>query len=217
MEFSEFPKIEQPKHSESTNEMQVIKSYLEKANCNLGHGTLAESVLTREEDTFCVKVFNPARTKFFSREILENEFLIHEEASTSGIKVPKLLGHYFNEETHEYFIYMEKIKGFSLEDYREKRVRFPKEFNLVTFWQKVEKELGSLHQKGTIHNDISLGNIMVEIDTDDAVLIDFGLSRKFPVTSEKDTLFFTKKDREDLDQVKLDFSEWYEDQARFVK
>ena len=216
MEFSNFSYIERHEKPRSLSEMEIVKSYLEKANLSLGHGTLAESVRTRDEDTFCVKVFNPNRAKFFSQEVLENEFLIHEQASMNGVKVPKLLGHYFSEDTHEYFIYMEKIKGFSLENYKDKRVTLPKEFDPTFFWQKVEKELSMLHEIGILHNDITLGNIMVENDTHNAVLIDFGLSKKFPLNNVKEIPFFTKKDAEDFKQVKSDFLEWHKDQKRFV-
>ncbi|NEU74400.1 protein kinase [Hassallia byssoidea VB512170] len=75
-------------------------------------------------------------------------------------------------------IVMEYIDGLSLEVYVDERGQLP-ENEALRYIDQVGKALEYVHQQGFLHRDIKPNNILLRRDTQEAVLIDFGLAREF--------------------------------------
>lgn len=131
---------------------------------------------------------------FKSLSILEkkkkilDELSIHAQISLTNCGLPKLFGYF--EAPDQYVIVMEYVQGKSLSDTIKANIQTLDINNanhmlmirdLIT---KLEKTIECLHSNDITHNDIHLGNVMVNpgatFDTlfDNPVLIDYGFSCK---------------------------------------
>ena len=75
---------------------------------------------------------------------------------------------------------MEYIDGQDLEVYVDEHGQLP-ENEALRYIDQVGKALEYVHQQGFLHRDIKPNNILLRCDTQEAVLIDFGLAREFTV------------------------------------
>lgn len=84
---------------------------------------------------------------------------------------------FFVEEGVPYLV-MDYIPGRSLE-----QIVFPNhplpESEAVHYVRQIGSALALVHQKGLLHRDLKPENIILRLDTDQAVLIDFGIAREF--------------------------------------
>ncbi len=160
------------------SERAAVEKYLALAKDRLGFGRTA-NVITRSEDSFCVKVFRKEFVADSEKEDLVREYAIQEKAHQSGARVPKPLGQHYFRGANDYLIYMEKIGGHSLDRYIRNEMPLPHGFDKEAFWKNVEAEVARLHAAGIIHGDLSNSeNIMLDEAADGAaVIIDFGESR----------------------------------------
>lgn len=75
---------------------------------------------------------------------------------------------------------MEYIDGEDLGVYVDERGQLP-ENEALRYIDQVGKALEYVHQQGFLHRDIKPNNILLRRDTQEAVLIDFGLAREFTI------------------------------------
>jgi len=95
--------------------------------------------------------------------------------------------------THQGFpcIAMEYVEGLDLGKRLRQQGALP-EAEAVRYVQQVGEGLRVIHQKGRLHRDIKPQNIMVRANTQEAVLIDFGIAREFlPDVTQTQTSIFT--------------------------
>jgi len=88
------------------------------------------------------------------------------------------------------YIAMELIKGKSVKQHLEERRSFSK-VTAFKYILDVVDALIYLHEEGRtiLHHDISPGNIMIDHTTDKAILIDFGIAKKYEKSGEDKYLF----------------------------
>jgi serine/threonine protein kinase len=79
---------------------------------------------------------------------------------------------------------MERINGISLRDAILGKEEFPKNFNFEEFFIELEKFIKIMHEEGIYHRDFHDGNIMIDSETGNPWLIDFGRSKKRVLTDE---------------------------------
>jgi|GEM_PF-926815 len=116
-----------------------------------------------------------------NRELVErfmNKF-IKEARTISTLNHPHIIRIYdiFKENNTAYYV-MEYIKGESLADLVKQRGALP-ENTAVEYIKQVASALQFVHQNSINHLDVKPANIMVRKEDNQAVLIDFGLSKQY--------------------------------------
>ncbi|MEM8723058.1 MAG: protein kinase [Cyanobacteria bacterium P01_G01_bin.39] len=163
----------------------------------LAHGGLGVTYLVKDT-TGQLFVLKTIQDKFKFNEKLKNDF--YREAS----KLSECKGHpnivkiirLFTEDVKEEglngwsFIVMEYVAGQNLREFVSSRQKSLKEAEAIEYIQQIGRALSEvIHVNGNIHRDIKPSNIIIRDKTNEAVLIDFGLARKFNI---HDNLTHTK-------------------------
>ena len=116
-----------------------------------------------------------------NRELVERfmEKFIKEARTISTLNHPHIIRIYdiFKENNTAYYV-MEYIKGESLADLVKQRGALP-ENTAVEYIKQVASALQFVHQNSINHLDVKPANIMVRKEDNQAVLIDFGLSKQY--------------------------------------
>lgn len=94
-------------------------------------------------------------------ERTEEESRRLSQAKKYGVKVPDVL------KTEEYTLEIEKVKGKKLRDIIK---------NNVESFEDLGRQVGILHNQDIIHGDLTTSNIIIQKETLEPYLIDFGLS-----------------------------------------
>jgi serine/threonine protein kinase len=110
---------------------------------------------------------------------------------------------------------METMKASSVEDIISRGLPLPSGFNFDAFCQKVEAYLSEMHADKLYHRDLHAGNIMIDNETGDPVIIDFGRSA---VSNEEEAYVeeilpgtkthFIKDEQMFRDKVKIPLAEY---------
>ena len=106
---------------------------------------------------------------------------------------------FFNDENSNFannlefvFLVMEYIEGKNLQDFLNAKNSPLSEAEALYYIQQIGEALVVIHEKNLLHRDIKPQNIMVRAATNQAVLIDFGISRDFiPEITQSQTVFYT--------------------------
>jgi serine/threonine protein kinase len=136
---------------------------------------------------YCVKIFKK------NRQIVndyEQEFFFQDLFAQAKIKSPEPLIVFINPDTRQEFLIMEKISGLSIKDIsknEELRKRF--EDNKKEFFQKLDTVVKQMHDANLHHRDLHAGNIMIESETLDPVIIDFGHATQSFSSSEDNEIY----------------------------
>jgi len=141
------------------------------------------------------------QTPVYTKEVNEHEFLITSIASRVGI-CPKLISWKCVDD--EYTINLEK---------------YPKTLSDVTGWSNYKKKavelLNKLHSLEIVHCDIYEHNIVVNPDTNDVKLIDFGLSEWYnDIKGENINYYGTSISVEELFKEEMDVLVWLFDHGK---
>lgn len=180
--------LEQKKYEEIVAEGQVEKikvahELIEEILANrikLGSGQNAEVFFSNDlvKQDFCVKRLKetPDRRHYQS---IHREMKMQEEVRRVGVKVPQpVLA--LTTEDEESFMVMETIKGKSLQDIMEQKIALPSSYNDKKFWDSLKAMMGKMHENNLYHRDFHPGNIMLDFNTGEPVIIDFGWSAYVP-------------------------------------
>ena len=167
----------------------------------IGHGGfgvtyLAEQVMAKRK--VCIKEFFPM--EYYRREgdsvslsLLSDSFkenmlrfkakFVKEAQTIATLNHGNIIPIYdvFEENNTAYYV-MEYIEGESLSA-RVKRCGAMDECAAVAYIKQVASALEHIHHQQIMHLDVKPGNIMVRMRDDQAILIDFGLSKHYDVES----------------------------------
>ncbi|MDP3986016.1 MAG: phosphotransferase [Candidatus Veblenbacteria bacterium] len=180
--------FEQKKYSEVIIEDQAekIEAAHELINeiiadqVKIGEGQNAEIFFSGDQarQDFCVKQLkeSPARRHYQS---IVGEMKLQEQARKLGVRVPQPILALTTEED-ESFMVMETIKGKSLYEMVAQKVKPPVAYDHEKYWGMLDSMLKRLHDERIYHRDLHLGNIMIDFESGDPVLIDFGWSAYVP-------------------------------------
>ncbi len=146
----------------------------------IGEGQNANVYFSAEEkrQNFCVKHLkeSPGRRHYQS---IDWEMRLQEDARKAGVRVPQAVLALITEED-DAFMVMETIRGSSLQEIMSSGVDVPVTYREDKFWSKLEQMMAKLHENNMYHRDLHPGNIMIEANSGDPVLIDFGWSAYVP-------------------------------------
>jgi calcium-dependent protein kinase len=125
----------------------------------------------------------------------ELEMLYTEIDILSEMDHPNIikLYEYFEDESRFYLV-TDLCKGGELFDDIVKKTRF-REWEAALIMKSLLSALCYLHNKGIIHRDIKLENVLLEFskDNDTVKLIDFGTARRWDIKSDDDEDLITEK------------------------
>lgn len=116
------------------------------------------------------------------KECIHEEYTLSKKAGELGVG-PKIFNAFVckvSKKEHYHIMYMELIKGVTLEDWLKKKNITQKDKNLVL--DKLKAALTKLHQHNIIHEDLHDNNVMVTGNSSknyDVKLVDFGLANSF--------------------------------------
>lgn len=138
-----------------------------------GMGIVFRALDPKENRLVAIKVLSP---KLAKDELTRQRFL-HEGQTATQARHPHLVCTFQVEEAEEIpFLVMEHIQGESLEDRIVREGPLPAE-EITRIAIQTAMALDAIHQKGLVHRDIKPGNILLEEETGDVKLTDFGLAR----------------------------------------
>ncbi|HXK35162.1 MAG TPA: AarF/UbiB family protein [Candidatus Paceibacterota bacterium] len=83
------------------------------------------------------------------------------------------------------FFVMQRIEGSTIKDIIDQKLDLPTSFKFEDFFAKIGKFLQAIHKEGIYHRDVHNGNIMIEANTADPFVIDFGNSVVFLEEEQK--------------------------------
>lgn len=76
------------------------------------------------------------------------------------------------------YLVMEQLNAVSVRDVLEGKEKLPESFDFESFFEKVETFLLKMHGVGVYHRDLHEGNIMIDKETGEPYVIDFGTGIK---------------------------------------
>lgn len=176
----------------------------------LGEGTVGKVYLGEDSDgkSVAIKMFNPMLNKLVTKEAILEEYeclKAVKQAQTLGCTNYLCLVDYFiveskdgrffafiiteyNPNLEELDSYLEKNKKISEEEYDKIKTQL---------YQIVKK----LHEAGIAHNDLNLGNVMIDKYSKTLKLIDFGTCDQGISSLESEDFEKDKIDLEEIDDI----------------
>lgn len=122
-----------------------------------------------------------------NRELVERfmEKFIKEARTISTLNHPHIIRIYdiFKENNTAYYV-MEYLEGESLAELVKQRGALPEDM-AVDYIKQVASALDFVHQHSINHLDVKPANVMVRKEDNQAVLIDFGLSKQYDASGEQ--------------------------------
>lgn len=169
---------------------------LEKCGHSIGEGRTAKVKVSDVKDFICLKIIDYRQVRKNSVNLTnkaneEMEFLDKlsdiDFLKSIGINqriVPRPM--YSQNSSNFGFIFMQKINGFTIKDWREggcKAEALPAGFNWQQYFDQLEDIIDKLNNANIHHRDFHDGNIFVD-DKGHPIIIDFGNARETFLSDE---------------------------------
>lgn len=163
----------EPEAAEKDFEAYRLVEKMKQNRVELGAGR-AGTVFTSPEQSICVKQITDSSPEFSLNNVRE-EMNFMSEAISAGVRVPRpMMAVRLKKEGD--FIVMETIKGSSLRDILTGEAELPETYDHDRFWDRLTSLVGRLNNNNIYHRDLHDGNVMIERETGEPVIIDFGLA-----------------------------------------
>ncbi len=147
----------------------------------------------------------------------EGDFLDSAREIKDVVRVPEpymVMELESSEETDDFFIsdkvkvlVMERLPAISVEDIIQKKIKLPEGFSVDRFSQRLRSFIDKMHERGLFHRDMAARNVMVDMQTGDPYVIDFGRSKfghEEPYRDDETKLFFPRTDEDGVDSIEKD-------------
>jgi serine/threonine protein kinase len=163
---------------------KVIEKLLEEVKNKIGEGSTAYVFFLDSNEEICLKILKQEKdiTADFHNSV-EREVDIMNILNNldDDVRIPRpyITAEYFKDEDDKdgiKFIIMERIQGNSIRDILEGNGSLPKDFSINIFREKISTYIEKMHKKNIYHRDLSEANIMIDENTGDPYVIDFGAS-----------------------------------------
>jgi serine/threonine protein kinase len=167
----------------SLERLKEIIENVKKEGKFLGQGATGIVYVDTKEPNRCYKIIKEndqyAQVNSVGRE---TEFLSAlADLEVDGVRTPK--PHYWAMHEQYHVLVMERFPGISLDKIVYGSEKFPPNFDIDTYFKKLDAYIDAMHARGIHHRDLNLQNIMVDLQTGDPGVIDFGKSC-FALTSD---------------------------------
>lgn len=162
-----------------------ILELLQNKESELGEGRTANAHHGSSSDKVCYKIIPDVKSEFYDQGTFftdvegEAEFLESLQGLDADVRVPKVYGTIaVHEPKRMDVLVMERLRAVSLKDVVEMKAALPESFELESFFKKIQVFIDKMHKKGIYHRDLHEGNIMVDEESGNPYVIDFGSSKK---------------------------------------
>lgn len=192
-----FQKIISHQEKNDTENDPVLQELTEKIRelahqeNSIGKGMTAEVFTSKTNPNICYKIIHSnGDYNFRNSTYSEGELLAKAEkiSRSFGVKIPKPYYSILtkkNDDAEEFeVLVMERLYADSLKDIIEEDLELPINFDFKEFTLKIEKFFIALHDKKIYHRDVHWGNIMIEKETMNPCVIDFGAGTELLLSSE---------------------------------
>ncbi|MFH1047798.1 MAG: protein kinase [Patescibacteria group bacterium] len=189
----------------------------------LGNGASAEVFTLRrsadsEDELVCAKMitdgarYAEGRTVYQEMRILD----MMRDVRVDGVRSPVPMFAFSNNRKSMVGLVMEQLDAVNLRRVIEKQTtegikdELPAQFDIDDFFLRLKSYVKEMHRNGVIHNDLHLRNIMVDRDTSQPRVIDFGKAKLVAEldktrTSPEDEF---AKDMESLRLAEIELRNW---------
>ncbi len=179
---------------------------------NIGEGNAAKVFFIGRNPGYCVKIMKPDMNKDFVKIPLEMEFELQDEAyylsEKPFVPKPKVWSEDDGSGKETELLIMERVIGPSLQDVLEKKVPLPESFDFQLFFSELRRQIDLLHEHNIHHRDLHEGNVMIDQESGEPRVIDFGTAYKTWGEDDDPYVFHglgntTRKVRSDMSSIKL--------------
>jgi len=174
----------------------IERSSQEGPSSMLGEGMNGRVYESVRKDFACYKVLFLERARQLQLNIIREATLQHDinevlRKDPSVAQVPAVMG--FVEHSQVLAIMMGKIKGASMLQILKGKAEFPPDFDVDTFFDKLERAVLLMNEHGYYHRDLTnnSGNVMVD-EEGNPWIVDFGSAIKAMHPSDNDQIFQIK-------------------------
>jgi serine/threonine protein kinase len=116
---------------------------------------------------------------FYLTPSKEKVFLEKLKNLGAKVRVPKVYVSYENGDAGYDFLMMESLPAVSIDDVLQGRAELPKNFDLASFRDDLNDFVERMHSENIYHRDLHEGNIMIDKETCQPYVIDFGAAAEF--------------------------------------
>jgi serine/threonine protein kinase len=158
-------------------EGQLIKEGKYEIKKKLGHGGQGTIYLARDrsERYVAIKTLHEHMIEDEDYERFEQDFMNEARRLAEFSHLPFIVSIYeVIKEGDIWGIVMEYVDGKNLE-----HLGIISEKLALLYIQQISSALSEVHEKGLLHRDIKPSNILVRTETNEAILVDFGIAREF--------------------------------------
>jgi serine/threonine protein kinase len=161
-------------------DVEIIEDLLENMATKLGEGRTANAHFLDSNARFCLKILKkPGEmpgVPFYNSLEIEMGFLNELQELDSKVRVPKpyLAGDYKGNK----FLIMETLNAHSIADILQGKGHLPENFNVADFYENLKSFVAKMHDRNVYHRDLHEGNIMINPETAEIYVIDFGASSR---------------------------------------
>jgi len=159
-------------------DIKIIEGLLENIVTKLGEGKTANAHFLDSNGRFCLKILKKpgemSGVPFYNSLEIEMGILNELQELDSNVRVPKpyLAGDFKGVK----FLIMETLSAHSVADILEGRGHLPENFNIAAFYENLKDFVEKMHGRNVYHRDLHAGNIMINPETAEIYVIDFGAS-----------------------------------------
>lgn len=175
-----------------------IESIMDDIGKRLGEGRTAKICFLNSKNKICLKIYKKpeqiSEVDFYLPPSQEQVFLNELQDIETRARVPKVYA-CFEANNGNSFLMMETLSAMSVDDVLQGREKLPVNFNLASFKKDLLDFVEYIHERGIYHRDMHEGNIMIDRETGQAYVIDFGAAIKFygdPEPGERGPYHVTK-------------------------
>lgn len=184
--------------------LKTVEAILKNKSESIGRGATAEVYVKKIKtghSQYCFKfIYNIHAPEYHEHNDIkkETEFLLKlHNLNIKGVKVPEPIGYIETNSAH--VLIMEKLNAVTLSSVLEEGVDLPENFQADEFFKKLEEFVQEMHKHRIHHRDLHSGNIMIDMETGEPCIIDFGRAKEFVIEpQEPETYYLEFKDKKGI-------------------
>ena len=152
----------------------------------LGAGQAGRVIASVRYPNVCYKVMFPIDTVPKGTNDISVEADLQDEVAQMGemygVRAPEVFSFVHEGDTRA--ITMERLNAVSLRDVINRKAELPSNFDVRRFTDSLEKYITELNNRGYYHRDLHDGNVMIDIETGNPYVIDFGHAKYTPLPDD---------------------------------
>lgn len=183
---------------------EEIESLLADTTTRLGEGRTAYVSFLNFKAKICIKIYKRPEqiiaADFYLPPAKEESFLEDLRGLDAKVRVPTVYSSFKDNDRNGHdFLMMEALPAVSVDDILQDRAKLPENFDFNSFQIDLLDFVDKMHQRGVYHRDLHEGNIMIDNETGQLYVIDFGAANTFwgqPEVGERGPYHISKDGRD---------------------